>query len=279
MLPDGLALGIISNLLNILRLPAMRQSCLLFGVVVATAGLVACGGGSSVVSNAQPLPGAELRAQAPAATGAQQDDQEDLVPARVGVPNDSAVVTNHRIAAGDVLDIEVFQAEELSTTERVNDGGAIVMPLINAVPVAGLTTAEAEQRIAAALAKDYLQNPQVNVFVSEFADMEISIGGEVEAPGVFPIRGRTTLLEGIALAGGTKRTAKENEVVLFRSRPASADVDAYVVDLKKVQTGELSDPLLAANDKIVVPKSGTRVFIEDVRDTLRGFISFNPLFY
>lgn len=254
----------------------MRQSCLLFGVVVATAGLAACGGGSSVVSNAQPLPGAELRAQAPPATGAQQ---EDLVPARVGVPNDSAVVTNHRIAAGDVLDIEVFQAEELSTTERVNDGGAIVMPLINAVPVAGLTTEEAEQRIAAALAKDYLQNPQVNVFVSEFADMEISIGGEVEAPGVFPIRGRTTLLEGIALAGGTKRTAKENEVVLFRSRPASADVDAYVVDLKKVQTGELSDPLLAANDKIVVPKSGTRVFIEDVRDTLRGFISFNPLFY
>ena len=253
----------------------MRQSCLLFGVLLAAAGLVACGGGSSVVSDAQPLPGTDLRAQAPAAAGA----QDDLVPARVGVPNDAAIATNHRIAAGDVLEIEVFQAEELSTTERVSDGGAIVLPLINTVPVAGATTDEAERRIAAALGKDYLQNPQVNVFVSEFADMEISIGGEVEKPGVFPIRGRTTLLEGIALAGGTKRTANEDEVVLFRSQPATTGVDAFVVDLKKVRTGELSDPMLAANDKIVVPKSGTRVFIEDVRDTLRGFISFNPLFY
>jgi polysaccharide export outer membrane protein len=197
----------------------------------------------------------------------------------VGVPSDPGVDINHRITAGDVLEIQVFQADELSTTERVSDAGAIALPLVGAVPVAGLTAGDAERRIAQALAKDYLQDPQVNVFVSEYADLEVSIGGEVNKPGVFPIRGRTTLLEGIALAGGTTRRAKEDQIVVFRAKPSNAGVEAYVVDLKKVQQGELQDPLLAANDKVVVPKSGSRVFLEDVRDTLRGFVTLNPLLY
>ncbi|WP_295883627.1 polysaccharide biosynthesis/export family protein [uncultured Thiohalocapsa sp.] len=208
-----------------------------------------------------------------------QASAQQLVPAMVGVPSDPTVDTNHRITAGDVLEIQVFQAEELGSTERVGDGGAIALPLVGAVSVAGLTAAEAEQRIAAALAKDYLQDPQVNVFVSEYADLEVAIGGEVNKPGVFPIRGRTTLLEGIALAGGTTRRAKDEQVIVFRAKPSNSGVSAYVVDLKKVQRGELRDPLLAANDKIVVPKSGSRVFLEDVRDTLRGFVNFNPLLY
>jgi polysaccharide export outer membrane protein len=189
------------------------------------------------------------------------------------------VGTTHRITAGDVLEVKVFQADELTTTQRVSDAGTVGLPLIGTVPVAGLTADEAGRRIATALAKDYLQNPQVDVFVSEFADLEVSVGGEVNKPGVFPIRGRTTLLEAIALAGGTTRRAKDEEVIVFRAKPSDAGIDAYVVNLKQVQRGELRDPLLAANDKIVVPQSGSRVFLEDVRDTLRGFVSLNPLLY
>jgi polysaccharide export outer membrane protein len=203
----------------------------------------------------------------------------DLTPAIVGVPTDPLGESHHVITPGDVLEISVFQADELSTRERVNDFGSVALPLVGAVPVAGLTTSGAEGRIADALGGDYLQDPQVNVFVTDFADLEVSVGGEVNEPGVFPIRGRTTLLEGIALAGGTTRRAKETQVIVFRSKPASKTIDAYVVDLRKVQRGELRDPLLAANDKIVVPRSGSRVFLEDVRDTLRGFVTLNPLLY
>ena len=243
-------------------------------VMVPAALLVGCAGGSAV-PDAQPLPGTGTGAPS---TGGAASSRE-LIPAVVGVPNDSAVAATHRIAVGDVLEIKVFQADELGTAERVNDAGAIALPLVGAVSVAGLTTDEAERRIADALAKDYLQDPQVDVFVSEYADLEVSVGGAVEKPGVFPIRGRTTLLEAIALAGGTTKQAKEQEVIVFRMPPTNTGVNAYVVDLKKIQRGELVDPVLAANDKIVVPKSGAKVFLEDVRDTLRGFVTLNPLLY
>jgi polysaccharide biosynthesis/export protein len=243
-------------------------------VLAAVALLAGCAGGGAV-RDAQPLPGSgptELatRGEVPS---------ENLVPAVVGVPRNVDDGAIHRITPGDVIDIKVFQADELNTTVRVNDAGGISLPLVGMVLVAGLNTGEAERRIAAALAQDHLQDPQVAVFVSEFANLEVSIAGEVNKPGVFPIRGRTTLLEGIALAGGTTRRAKEEQVIVFRTGTSPAGVDAYVVDLKKIQQGELNDPMLAAEDKIVVPKSGSRVFFEDVRDTLRGFVNFNPLLY
>ncbi len=236
--------------------------------------LVGCAA-SAVVPDAPTLPGTSGTAP----LEVRQGDSSNLIPAVVGVPSGAPSVDQHRITGGDVLQIQVFQAAELSTTERVNEAGVIALPLIGAIRVGGLSTEAAEQHIAAALAEDYLQNPQVNVFVSEYADLEVAIGGEVAEPGVFPIRGRTTLLEGIALAGGTTRRAKEDEVIVFRERPGADGIQAYVVDLKAVQRGELNDPLLAANDKVIVPKSGSRVFMEDVRDTLRGFISLNPLLY
>lgn len=73
----------------------------------------------------------------------------------------------HHIVPGDELKIVVDQVEELSSEGRVKDNGAIVLPLIGAVQVGGLTLKEAEQRIAEILAKDYLQDPKVSVTVAE----------------------------------------------------------------------------------------------------------------
>jgi polysaccharide export outer membrane protein len=244
-----------------------------FSALLLVALLVAGCGSSAVAPDRQP-PTPLGRAAHTADTAR---SSRDLIPAVVGIPNDAAAAATHRLTVGDVLDIGVFQAEELSTQERVNEAGAIVLPLIGPVPVAGLTTDEAERRIADALAKDYLQNPQVDIFVSEFADQEVSVGGEVDKPGVFPISGRTTLLQAIALAGGTTDLAKESEVVVFRTAPVGSTISAYVVDLNKVERGELGDPLLVANDKIVVPRSSSRAFVSDVTDTLRGFISMRAI--
>ena len=193
-----------------------------------------------------------------------------------GVPTSAGPGSGHRISAGDVLKVNVFQAEELSSEERVNDSGAIVMPLIGPVQVAGLTTDAAERTIEAALAKDYMQDPQVDIFVSEFANMKISVGGEVKEPGVFPLNGQTTLLQAIALAGGTTDVAKQNEVIVFRQGP-DAQVNAYLVDLKEIQNGSLSDPILVSNDKILVPKSGTKTVLREAWESVRWFIRPFPL--
>lgn len=194
-----------------------------------------------------------------------------MVPATVGVPAAGSGMAGHRISPGDVLTVTVFQVEDLSTEQRVTERGVIVLPLVGPIAVAGLTTEQAKGRIEQALGKDYLQNPQVNIFVSEYANMNVTVGGQVESPGVFPLTGQTTLMQAIAQAGGVTTLANPKEVIVFRNGPANA-ANAYVVDLKAVERGELGDPLLAAQDKVVVAKSGTRAFIKGATDTLRGFV-------
>ena len=201
---------------------------------------------------------------------------DQLIPAVVGIPTDAAASAKHRISAGDVLKVTVFQVEELSTEERVNDRGEIVLPLIGPTMIAGITTEEAERRIEGALRQDFLQDPQVDIFVSEFANMKVTVGGEVRKPGVFPMTGRTTLLQAIAEAGGLTDIANKKEIILFRSMP-DRRTNAYVINLKQVARGELGDPTLMGNDKILVSKSGSAAFIKSVTSTLRGFVSVRAL--
>ena len=200
-----------------------------------------------------------------------------LVPAVQGLPPDPGDSGTYRLAPGDVIKVQVFQVDELSSEERVSEDGEIVMPLIGPVPVGGMTPKAAEAHIASILGKDYLQNPQVDIYVTESANQQITVMGSVNKPGVFPVAGRTTLLQAIALAEGTDRVAKEDEVVVFRPDSSGA-MRAYVVDLRAIQRGDLADPVLVGEDRVVVPRSGSAVFIREVTDTLRGFVRFGPLY-
>ena len=200
-----------------------------------------------------------------------------MVPAVQGLPPDPGESGTYRLAPGDVIKVEVFQVDELSSEERISERGEIVMPLIGPVRVGGMTPKAAEAHIAGILGKDYLQDPQVDIDISESASQQVTVMGAVMKPGVFPVSGRTTLLQAIALAQGTDKVAKEEEVVVFRPDPSGA-IRAYVVDLKAVQRGDLADPVLVGEDRVVVPRSGTAVFIRGVTDTLRGFVSLTPLY-
>jgi polysaccharide export outer membrane protein len=92
-----------------------------------------------------------------------------MIPAFFGIPPDPGPARNYRIGPYDLLKIQVFHADELSTVERVNEEGLIDMPLIGAVRVGGLTPQGAEQTIVERLRERYLQNLQVSVFVSGYA--------------------------------------------------------------------------------------------------------------
>jgi polysaccharide export outer membrane protein len=194
----------------------------------------------------------------------------DYVPAVVGIPTDPGPAVTYRIGPHDLLRIEVFQVEELSSQERVNEEGLIVMPLIGNVRVGGLTPQEAERAIADRLGENYLQNPQVNVFVMEYASQKVTVTGHVKSPGVFPLAGETTLMQAIALAGGLDEVAKKQEIVVFR-RQKSGAVNAYVVDLAAIEQGKLTDPRMVADDRVVVPKSGMAVVGRSVNNVLTGW--------
>lgn len=180
---------------------------------------------------------------------------------------------DYRIGPADELEIEVFQVEELSGTEKVNSRGYIKMPLIGSVKVGGLTREQAEDLIASLYAADYLQDPQVNIDISDYASQQVTLLGAVEDPGVYPLKGKTTLLQALAMAGGTERLADEEEIVVFRTN-AEGGVVGYIVNLEQIKTGEKRDPEVIGNDRIVVPESGSKSFVKGITDTLRGFVGF-----
>jgi len=203
----------------------------------------------------------------------------DFVPAVVGIPTDPGTAKAYRIGPHDLLKIEVFQVEELSTEERVNDRGNITIPLIGDVQVAGLAPDEAEDAIERVLGQSYLQDPQVNVFVAEYASQDVTVTGSVEKPGVYPLTGRTTLLQAIALAGGFNPVANDEEVLVFRQQDGGT-ANAYVVNVEAIQEGKLTDPVLAGDDRVVVPKSGAQVFLKGLGSVVRGWaVRAVPLTY
>ena len=124
-----------------------------------------------------------------------------LPPSANSAPLVSAVspsAKDYRIGAEDLLEIQVFGVDQLARTVRVNMRGFISLPLVGPVGVAGLTAPEAEALIVKKFGESYLQDPQVSLFIKEFTVQRVTIEGAVNRPGIFPIRGPTSLLQALA---------------------------------------------------------------------------------
>ena len=150
---------------------------------------------------------------------------------------------------------------------RVKSNGQISLPLIGTVMAGGQSIPDLERDLAAKYAKGYLQNPQVTVFVKEFTSQRITLEGAINKPGIYPITGRTSLLQGIALAGGVDdKVADLGGIVVMRT--VAGKRQAAVFDLREVRRGQVEDPLLYGDDIIVVEQSGSKTalrrFIESV---------------
>lgn len=175
--------------------------------------------------------------------------------------------TDYRIGAQDLLEISVFGVQELNKEVRVNSNGQISLPLIGGVMAGGKTIPELEAELARKYADGFLQRPQVSVFVKEFTSQRITLEGAVSKPGIYPITGRTSLLQAIALAGGVDdKLADLGGIVLMRQ--VGGKRQAAVYDLRQVRKGKIEDPQLYGDDIIVVEQSGSKTafrrFIESM---------------
>jgi polysaccharide export outer membrane protein len=176
--------------------------------------------------------------------------------------------SDYRIGAQDLLNISVFGVEELNKDVRVNSNGQVSLPLVGTVMAGGRTIPELESDLAKKYAAGYLQNPQVTVFVKEFTSQRITLEGAVAKPGIYPLTGRTTLLQAIALGGGVDdRTADLGGIVLMRQ--VGGKRQAAVFDLRQVRRGLAEDPQVYGDDIIVVEQSGSKT-------ALRRFIEAVP---
>lgn len=174
--------------------------------------------------------------------------------------------TNYTIMPMDKLDITVFQLPEFSRTIEVSQSGTISLPLIGIIQASGFTVEQLQKRIEEKLAADYLQNPQVTVSVKEYANRNITVSGQIIKPGVFPIRGETTLLQAIAMGGGMTNIGDPSSVLVFRNNGTGRSVARFNVN--SINQGKDPDPLMQPGDIIIVESSQARTFLRDTREIL-----------
>lgn len=162
----------------------------------------------------------------------------------------------------DKLIIDVFGIEELSEKEVQTDAsGRISFPLAGVIEAAGKTPAEVEDILESRLRGAYVRDPQATVNLKETVSQVITVDGEVDEPGLYPVIGRMTLLRAIATAKGTAEFAKLDDVVIFRT--VKGQKLAALYNLKAIRRGAYSDPEVFANDVVIVGDSTARRLFKD----------------
>ena len=157
-----------------------------------------------------------------------------------------------RIGREDVLDIAVWRDADLSRVLPVRPDGFITMPMAGEVMAAGKTPTELAEEIKGKLSP-YVQDPRVTVIVREVNSSRVFVTGEVTHPGVYPLRGRVSLLQIIAQAGGFTDFADSDEIVVIRSDDKSTHIPVRYSDLVKADAAGEHDVILRPGDTIVVP--------------------------
>lgn len=177
---------------------------------------------------------------------------------------------DYRIGPQDLLELQVFGVEALNRTVRVNSRGLISLPLIGVIQAAGLTNEELEAALAEKLAQDYLQDPQVSVFIKEFTSQRVTVDGAVKSPGIYPLKGQTSLLQVLATAQGLTSVADPSSVKIFRVGPnGMRDVQEF--DLEKIRSGEVRDPEVRNDDIVQVGESTGKAFAKELIEFIVPF--------
>jgi polysaccharide export outer membrane protein len=160
-----------------------------------------------------------------------------------------------QLGAGDSVSIQVFGQPDV-TNVYVGDDGTISVPLVGNIPVAGLSPVQAAAKVAKAL-KDgrYFIDPHVTILVTQPHSQLVSVLGEVQNSGRYPINPRTTIVDLLAQAGGVRETASDVGYVL-RSDD-NGHVSRYPIKLDGLTDikDALPTPTLLGGDSLVVPRA------------------------
>lgn len=165
---------------------------------------------------------------------------------------------DYELAEGDLLQVTVFEAEELKREVRVGDQGTIILPLIGVVKVKGLTTRQAAEKIEQAYRKKYLQDPHVDIFVKQYQGGKITLLGALKKPGTYDYFGRQRLLDVLAMGEGLSEKAGR----MVQVRRAAGDpqrATTMLIDLDNVVLkGQMeANIVIERGDVIYVADAGT----------------------
>jgi len=179
-------------------------------------------------------------------------------------------VYDYHVGPFDKLVIDVMGIPELKDRRVTVDGsGNISIPIAGVVHVSGQSLGEATNRIIDQLRAGHLRNPQVGVNLEQSVSNFVTVDGEVQQPGNYPILSGMTLMRAVAGARGATEFAQLREVVIHRKVNGRQMIALY--DLAAIRRGAYADPILYPNDIIVVGNSPGRRLLQQI-------VSISPLF-
>ena len=157
------------------------------------------------------------------------------------------------LGPGDVIEVRLYNEPELSGTHQISDNGTVRLPLIGAMAAAGRTPDELAFQIGAAYNERYLKDADVSLFVKEHTSRKVYVLGQVAKPGPYPFGGRMTIIDAVALAGGTTKLADANGTLVTRDNGGKQL--RVVVRVGSIGQGTEPDVELQPGDIIFVPET------------------------
>jgi polysaccharide export outer membrane protein len=179
-----------------------------------------------------------------AGTEALAQDQHASAPVRR-----SSSPSGYVIGPTDVLQVVVWKEPDLTREVTVRVDGMITIPLLGDVQAAGRAPQDVAESLEKALAR-YIEAPHVSVLVSQAASARFYVIGRVVRSGEFPLSGRTTVLQGLALAGGFQEFAKLKDIVVVQR-----DGTVLPFNFERIAEGKdmSQNVVLKPGDTILVP--------------------------
>jgi polysaccharide export outer membrane protein len=164
------------------------------------------------------------------------------------------------LGPGDVVRASVYGSPDLAVETRVSESGTMTFPLLGEVQVGGLSTQQAERKIGGLLEKGgYLKRAQVNLLITTLASQQVSVLGQVNRPGRYPVEGKRKVLDLLAMAGGINAEGGDM-VSLVRNRNGNTTRETIdVVDM--VRKGELNRDVEVAGGDIIFVERAPRAYI------------------
>src|SRR5229473_4787935 len=175
------------------------------------------------------------------------------------------------IGAGDLLEVSLYGMPDFKTDVRVSSGGEISLPMLGTVAVRGVSVEQAATLIERNLTqKGIFNDPHITVFVKEYATQGISVLGEVQKPGIYPLLGERKLYDAISAAGGTSLKAGRYAMVTRRDDPQHPLQVPLLTGADSMKNNVTVEP----GDTIVVSKAGVVYVVGDVHQP-GGFVMEN----
>lgn len=166
------------------------------------------------------------------------------------------VGSNYVLKPSDVIEVEVYQEQDLNKSVRIEGDGTVALALVGKVKVAGMTVAESQSLITDLYNRDYIVDPQISVLVVSFSPKVIHILGSVSRPGVveIPPDRDLTLTEAMAMVNGITRLGNPKAIKIKRVDQSGRSRQMEVNFSKVVTDPDVRDIVLKEGDTVWVPE-------------------------